>query len=73
MPRKLESKPNGQNGAMTISLLDIDKGNSRSQIGKLKVQKCALVWYDKCETKNNMYKVSWDEFIEYMRKHPNTK
>ena len=73
MSRKLESTPNGKNGAITVSLFDVDNVGSRSQVGKLKVQKCALVWYDKYETKNNKYKVSWDEFTEYMRKHPNTK
>lgn len=70
MARELRSTSNGKNGAMTFTVTDIVKDASnkkvRKQLGKLKVQKCAIIWYDGYKTKNNKIQVLWDEFIAYM-------
>lgn len=77
MSRELKSSPNGRNGATTITLTDIAKTETgklkRSQIGKLSVRKCSIVWHDGYETGNNKYQVEWDEFIEFMKQHPARK
>lgn len=77
MSRVLKSVPNGENGATTITLTEIMKAKDdkpkRRQIGKLSVRKCSIVWHDGYETGNNKYQVDWDEFIEFMKKHPARK
>ena len=77
MSKELKYKTNGENGAITFTLSDILRRNgkkqSQTQIGKLKVQKCAIIWFDGYETGNNKFKVTWDEFIDYMKKHPADK
>ena len=74
MAKELKSNANGKSGARTFTLTDISKGGdgkkNRSQIGKLKVQKSSLVWYDGYETGNNRFEISWDDFIKYIKKHP---
>ena len=77
MRRELKSTPNGENGATTITLKEItktaDNKLKRSQIGKLSVRKCSIVWHDGYETGNNKYQVDWNEFIEFMKRHPARK
>lgn len=72
--RELKSIANGTNGARTFTLTDIVSKKAgkktRNQLGKLKVQKGAITWYDKCETDNNEFRVSWEEFFAFMRQHP---
>ncbi len=77
MSRELKTTRNGNNGATTITVIDIfraPKGKlKRRQFGKLTVRKCFIVWHDRIETGNNKYQVNWDEFISFMKEHPARK
>lgn len=77
MARELHCSAKGKCGAQAITVTDIFRGQgkkvNRSQVGKMHVQKCSIVWYDGSETPNNRYCVTWDQFIEFMKKYPAVK
>jgi len=75
MSRELKGSGKGSKGAYSIDVTDITKDPrtqkiTRSKLGKITIQKCSIVWHNLRDTGNNKYSITWDQFIDFMKRHP---